>query len=322
MEDRLLTDLRPTEKLFLEDRAKPVDQRRVDRRFLATNQFHVRNRSFRIGPRFARYGKHSRWVENLLTVTHQDGKKNRYQFPMYNYWKGWQLLFGLHKESGELQVFSLMDTGTDREEPEGPQPLLLKATLRDRAASKGEIEKVRAATIRSLGPFLSHQIELDTAAIPSGGKGFRSHVLIAFHPEATGKIFDPQQVSEEAVLQAAVRTLTEDDDGDSVTSKAHRLADAFLLAREIPGGPGNAKQIRALIRLAETQDGRNWGTRFLLEMLGGEPTVEEVHVDVSWTGKGVEEFNRSFGSSRHEDLYLIVSEALAAVADRDRPFDK
>lgn len=325
MQDRLLNDLRPTERIFLEDREKAPEDRRVDRRFMATNQFRVRNKRFRIGPRLARYGTHSRWVENLLTVTEDDGGLERYQFPLYNYWRGWQVLFGLLKESGEIQAFSLMEAPEGRELPEGPQPLLLKAMHRDRKASSGEVEEIRSLVRRNLGDYLSDQLGLGQAPIPEGGKGFRSHILVALHPEATGKIFDPQQVSDEEVRAAAVRTvLAEDPDREAQDSRvlaaAEDLVEAFRLAREIPGVPGNEKQVRSMIRLAEIESWRSRGARFLLEMLGPSPSTQEVHIDVAWSGKGIEGFSRTYGSSRHEDLYLIVSEALSAVADRDRPF--
>lgn len=324
MEERLLTDLRPTERLFLEDRERPVDERRVDRRFMASNVFRTRNRSFRIGPRLARYARNSRWVENELMLTESDGTKKGFDFPIYVHWKGWQLLFGLYKESLEVQAFSLMQRPEGGGEPEGPQPLALRATIRDRRASQGEVLDVRQGVIRQLGPHLAAGLGISAAPVPSGGSGYRAHLLTVLHPPATGRILDPAEVDDEDLLEAAVRTIQAERPPGAprtpeVEAQAAALAAPLLLVREIPGDPGNSLQIEALVRLAELSEWRSRGLRFLIEALGVPPTAELVHVDVSWQGKGVQGFQARFGASGFDDLYLIVSEALSAVSDRDRP---
>jgi hypothetical protein len=234
-------------------------------------------------------------------------------------------LFGLYKESGEIQTFSLMPTRGSEADPVGPQPILMKAQVRDRRVSRGEVEDTRDMAARNLGPFLSKKLKLETASIPSGGKGFRAHVLLTLHPEATGKIFDPTQVSHSQGEAAALRTLRaefSDASEANLLSRTKALIEAFLLAREIPGVPGNFRQVEAVIRLAKQAALRKMGARFLVELLGEKPTTEQVHVDVSWSGKGVEKYEVSYGSSHNDDLYLVVSEALPAVSDQDRPFSQ
>jgi hypothetical protein len=325
LQDRMLQDLRPTEKLFLEDRERPVDERRVDRRFLATNVFKYHDKRYRIGPRLARYGRNSRWIENRLEVTHADESVDRFQFPIYQHWRGWSLLFGLWKESGEIQAFSLMQVPDGAREPTGPQPLIMKASLRDRRASHEEVLDVRQLAVRSLGPFLSSRLQLHNASIPSGGKSLRTHILVALHPAATARIMDPARTSDAAIVEAAVKAVLAGRGPSAprtpqVLAEAEDLAEPLLLAREIPGEPGNAAQVRALVRLAELPEWRRTGVRFLVEILGDNPSTSEVHVDVAWSGKGIEPVDRRYGQPQHEDLYRIVSEALSAVSDRDRPF--
>lgn len=325
LQDRMLQDLRPTEKLFLEDRERPVDERRVDRRFMATNVFRYHDKSFRLGPRLARYGRNSRWIENRLEVTHADDTVDRYQFPIYQYWRGWSLVFGLWKESGEIQAFSLMNVPAGEREPRGPQPLIMKASLRDRRASHEEVLDVRQMAVMNLGPELSSRLQLQTASVPSGGKSLRTHLLVALHSPAMARIMDPGRTSDADVVEGAVRTIMAGRGPTAprtpeVLAAAQDLAAPLLLARKIPGEPGNAEQVRALVRLAELPEWRRLGVRFLLEVLGGAPTVAEAHVDVAWSGKGIEPVERRYGQPQHEDLYRIVSEALSAVSDRDRPF--
>ena len=325
LQDRMLQDLRPTEKLFLEDRERPVDERRVDRRFMATNVFRYHDKRYRIGPRLARYGRNSRWIENRLEVTHADESVDRYQFPIYQYWRGWSLVFGLWKESGEIQAFSLMKVPSGASEPAGPQPLVLKASLRDRRASHDEVLDVRQMAVQNLGPELSSRLQLHTASIPSGGKSLRTHLLVALHSPAMARIMDPGRTSDAAVVEAAIEAVMARRGPQSprtpeVLAAAEELAEPLLLARDIPGEPGNADQVRALVRLAELPEWRQTGVRFLIEILGGAPSVAEAHVDVSWSGKGIEPVERRYGQPQHEDLYRIVSEALSAVSDRDRPF--
>lgn len=317
MQDRLLTDLRPTERLFLEDRDRPVEERRVDRRFLGTNTFRVRNTRFKIGPRLARYGTNRRWVENDLRVIHPDDRVERYDFPMYSYWSGWSLLFGYRKESRERQAFSLMRIPEGATEPVGPQGLVLAGTFRDRRARRSELEGLRDEVARAFGPRISGAMGLGDVAIPSGGKSLRAGVMLALHPEATARILDPARTSEAAVRAAAAATAAAYDR----SSAASALAGDLALVRTIEGGPGNARQVTALARLADSGLWRDLGPRFLVELLGDAATAEVLHAEVGWRGKDIEPYRGVVGEPRHAELQKIVSEALSAVSDRDRPLE-
>lgn len=312
--ERLLVDLRPTEKLFLEDREKPEAERRIDRRFLGTNTFRVRENTIKIGSRLARWGSNRRWAENELAVVARDGTTTRYDFPIFNRWTGWSLLFGVRQETSEIQAFSLMAIPAGAREPAGPQGLVLAGTYRDRSASRGEIEDLREAMRRSLGPGLSGALGLDQAAVPDGGKSLTAMVHLALHPEAMAKLLDPAQTSEAAVRAAAERTAAAFEEPDA----AAELAEGFGLVRAIPGGPAGPAQTKALVRLADTATWRNLGSRFLAELL---PAVapELVHVQVGWQGKGATPFAAQYGEPRLAELQQIVSEALSAISDRERP---
>ncbi len=318
MQDRLLTDLRPTERLFLEDRLKLPGERRVDRRFLGTNTFTVKESRFRIGPRLARYGRNRRWVENQLVVTGPEGGESRYRFPMYSFWSGWALLFGARRESREVQAFSLMAETPGERIPRGPQGLVLTASFRDRSASRGEVEDLKAGLVRTLGPALSATLGLGAAPVPSGGKGLEAAVVVAFHPPASVRLLSPQGIPVETLRQAAARTAAAFEDPPGT---ATGLVDDLLLVREVPGEAGGATQVEALLRLADSEAWRSFGPRFLIEALGGSPDTSEVHVEAAWRGKSIEPFAARYGEPQHGDLLKIVSQALSAVSDRDRPLE-
>lgn len=325
MRDRLLVDLRPTERLFLEDRTRPEDQRRVDRRFLGTNTFRLRETTFRLGPRLARWGKNRRWIENDLRVVRPDGVVEGYEFPMFSVWSGWSLLFGIRKESRELQAFALMPRPERGGDPVGPQGLVLSAGFRDRRASRGELEELRAEVVRGLGPTLSSRMGLEAAPIPTGGKSLRSRLILALHPPATARLLDPS-VTTAAVMQAAAqRTLAaygrDPASSDAARRRAATLVEGLEMTQRVPGEPGSHRQVTALARLADVPTWRQLGPRFLVELVGDQLSTATVHAEVAWQAKGAEPFGASFGQAAHAEMYQVVSEALSAVADRDRPLE-
>lgn len=324
LENLWLTDFRPSETLWIEDQGKPPAAQRVRRRFLGTNQFRLRESKVKIGPRLARYGRDRRWVENEIKVVGPQATK-RYRFPMFHLWKGWQLLFGVSKESTEFQAYSLMELPARSSRPRGPQGLILTERSEDRRQSKREFRRFRDRLEDRLGPDLSQRIGLSGLPEPTKTEPhFAARWTLALHPKALRKILamDPVEMRERA--KASVESYFEADNhhGPKRWWRSRRGAEAMVSdlfeVRELGTEAGGPEQIEAVLKLFGSELWRELGIRFLLDLLGGAPSSDEVFLEFSLQRGFEEPFYRRLGENRHSELLRVASAALGAVSDRIR----
>ena len=111
--NKMIHDLSLIEELVQEDKADPIDSRRINRLYRGESVYNRHTRNLRVGIKIIQYGRQFHRTENLISHVDENNKTNYYLYPTFTRNKEFEALFGIFKHSNMHTVYSLFPS--DRE---------------------------------------------------------------------------------------------------------------------------------------------------------------------------------------------------------------
>lgn len=315
LEQSLVTDLTEVEQLFLADRAKPEEARRVDRVFKGSNSVESTTKGFKFGLNVLRFEKGSYYAQNKILSVNDEENPERFLFDTFSLNSGVKFLFKLFDRDNNVNA-NLLFQADENYKPERLVALVLSRERRMQSLSTLGVNRIKDGLRQVLPDRIFRQIEWKDWDYDFGERvNVSLQHQISFGLDSLGVA---ERLSAEEIEQrvhATLRRLGVDPDEPQYLANGEvseqnprykRPEIDFIVAsltKALDGKRPVPERHAAFVELKNTNLFIELGAPILFGLLPEERLEDLVHYKLILTGKSSDRIEFQFGRKDKDSLY-------------------
>jgi hypothetical protein len=342
------------ENIFQEDKTKPIELRRVNRIFKATNFFEQKAFNIKVGFNLIKFEAGKSYIENRVSVYDNDNKIHRFYMPVFTKNGAHSMLFGYFKERNRKTTYALLNANS-KWKPTRLKSITYVDSIDDKQCFAGEFAGRIKEYKKKLGPIAEK--DLNSLKLPSKKvNSYHLYFKMIVGAKTVYDIFNPKKFTPDKIWHAmynAVAVYGDDLFYDNSYDTEGIYHDEYFYYRPSSSSPeymkktfslfernnwpptyfsdikkcvnsiiklqkknGYYEKSRFFIKLYKSQIFENLGVRFILEAMKIAGLNNNFKAELHIRAKGITPINLVYGDlSVNDRLYNELNTIIAHITD-------